>query len=71
MTELQTAIKVLDSYRKRLDRSTRRCSHCGMVQKVNWKEYQRAEQLTGIIHKLSRWATEDEGKQSASRDNRA
>jgi hypothetical protein len=58
MNEIEEAIKLLDAYRKRLDRSTKRCLLCTTVHKTNWKEYQRFEQVTGIIQKLSRWLVE-------------
>jgi len=62
MKELQEAINILEAYRKHLNRSTTKCTHCGMVHRVNWKEYQQAEQIEGIIHKLSRWLAEDNSK---------
>lgn len=58
MNEIEEAIKLLEAYRKRLDRSTKRCPHCTTVHRTNWKEYQRFEQVTGIIQKLSRWLVE-------------
>jgi hypothetical protein len=62
MNEIQDATKLLEAYRQCLNRATKRCPHCGMVYKVNWKEYQRAEQLEGILRKLSRWLVEDQSK---------
>jgi len=59
VNEIQAAIQLLDAYRKRLNRTTRRCPQCGVVHRVNWKEFQRAEQIEGIIHKLARWLAEE------------
>lgn len=67
MNEIEEAIKLLDAYRKRLDRNTKRCPHCTTVHRTNWKEYQRFEQVTGIIQKLSRWLVEArEGKRRST-----
>jgi hypothetical protein len=65
VNEIQAAIQLLDAYHKRLNRSTRKCSHCGTVQRVNWKEFQRSEQVEGIIHKLERWLAEENAQDEA------
>jgi hypothetical protein len=70
MNEIENAIKLLDGYRKRLDRGTRRCPNCATVHRTNWKEYQRYEQVTGIIHKLSRWLVEEREEKGPTAEKR-
>jgi len=62
MNEIQDVIRLLRLYRKGLKHGTKRCEHCGVLHKANWKDYQRAEQVEGMIQKLSRWLEEDKAE---------